>query len=199
MLMKLSKKPRDRQIMYSRILNPLDKIQVLRKKILLKSMEKEGLNMRLKRDFVKEGTYGAQIRTKLIKVKFLPKMKRLIPQNIKDLGKSLMSKYGVTEQTLKYNKPKAVESLLSKKQTPPALRDVPKTLSELKRNDETTQSLEKKLSDLELERTNKLIENKGKGRFDDRLKDEIDEVKRKIYKRENELATRRNAELEGSI
>jgi len=82
MLMKLSKKPRDRQIMYSRILNPLDKIQVLRKKILLKSMEKEGLNMRLKRDFVKEGTYGAQIRTKLIKVKLLPKMKRLIHQNI---------------------------------------------------------------------------------------------------------------------
>jgi hypothetical protein len=86
-----------------------------------------------------------------------------------------------------------------KEQTPTALRDVPKTLSELKQNDETTQSLEKKLRDLELERTNKLIENKGKGRFDDRLKDEIDEVKRKIYKRENELATRRNAELEGSI
>ena len=92
MLMKLSKKPRDRQIMYSRILNPLNKIQVLRKKILLKSMEKEGLNMRLKRDFVKEGTYGAQIRTKLIKVKLLPKMKRLIPQNINRtfcLGKSV--------------------------------------------------------------------------------------------------------------
>lgn len=60
MLMKLSKKPRDRQIMYSRILNPLDKIQVLRKKI--------------------------------IKVKLLPKMKRLIPQNINRtfcLGKSV--------------------------------------------------------------------------------------------------------------
>jgi hypothetical protein len=44
-------------------------------------------------------------------------LNKLIPQNIKDLGKSLMSKYGVTEQTLKYNKPKAVESLLSKEQT----------------------------------------------------------------------------------
>ena len=44
-------------------------------------------------------------------------LNKLIPQNIKDLGKSLMSKYGVTEQTLKYNKPKAVESLLSKEQS----------------------------------------------------------------------------------
>jgi len=32
---------------------------------------------------------------------------KLIPQNIKDLGKSLLSKYGVTEQILKYNKPTA--------------------------------------------------------------------------------------------
>jgi hypothetical protein len=46
-------------------------------------------------------------------------LNKLIPQNIKDLGKSLMSKYGVTEQTLKYNKSKAVESLLSKEQTTP--------------------------------------------------------------------------------
>ena len=57
-------------------------------------------------------------------------LNKLIPQNIKDLGKSLMSKYGVTEQTLKYNTPKAVESLLSKGQPTPtqsesnlALRD----------------------------------------------------------------------------
>ena len=77
--------------------------------------------------------------------------------------------------------------------------EVPKTLSELKLSDETTQTLENKLKELELERTNKLIENKGRGRFDDRLKDEIDEVKRKIYQRENELASRRNSDLESKI
>ena len=77
--------------------------------------------------------------------------------------------------------------------------EVPKTLSELKLRDEITQTLENKLKKLELERTNKLIENKGKGRFDDRLKDEIDDVKRKLYQRENELATRRNSELETKI
>jgi hypothetical protein len=77
--------------------------------------------------------------------------------------------------------------------------EVPKTLSQLKISDEITQTLENKLKGLESERTNKLIENKGKGKFDDRLKDEIEEVKRNIYKRENELASRRNSDLESKI
>ena len=66
-------------------------------------------------------------------------LNKLIPQNIKDLGKSLMSKYGVTEQTLKYNKSKAVESLLSKEQTKNKENAIqkPSTNEEVSRNGET--------------------------------------------------------------
>ena len=54
---------------------------------------------------------------------------KLIPQNIKDLGKSLMSKYGVTEQTLKYNKSKEVKQ---SKTTTEKVADVKPVVSSLK-------------------------------------------------------------------
>ena len=43
-------------------------------------------------------------------------LNKLIPQNIKDLGKSLMSKYGVTEQTLKYKSKIKEQSAANKEQ-----------------------------------------------------------------------------------
>jgi len=84
-----------------------------------------------------------------------------------------------------------------KVETEPKVVENPKGISQLIKEDSATQSLESKLSELEKERTNDLISNNG--RLADRLKDEIDEVKRRIYKRRTQLEYLRNNTLESQL
>ena len=54
-------------------------------------------------------------------------LNKLIPQNIKDLGKSLMSKYGVTEQTLKYKFKNKEQSSINKERSVTTKEEIAKT------------------------------------------------------------------------